>query len=76
MTPMGFSRKPSLKKIGSQTQMLMKNVTFSDQHGMELENVREIPGRIKLIFTAWQGSVLTILMGLLLFALITSFTFK
>lgn len=67
-------RRPSLKKIGSYNSM-SKSVSFSDQHGLELENVQEIPARAKNLLTAWQGAALTMILGLLLFTIFATLPF-
>jgi len=67
-------KRPSLKKIGSYSS-ISKNVSFSDQHGLELENVQEIPARAKHLMSVWQGAALTMIMGLVLFTIFATLPF-
>lgn len=64
-------RRPSLKKIGSYNS-IAKSVSFSDQHGLELENVQEIPARAKHLLSVWQGAALAVIIGLVFFMIFTT----
>mmetsp|Transcript_39797 Transcript_39797/g.55267 ORF Transcript_39797/g.55267 Transcript_39797/m.55267 type:complete len:105 (-) Transcript_39797:301-615(-) len=55
--PRPLTRKSSLKHIDSHS--LYKNVTFCDEQGGILEEIREIPPRTKAV-VAWKASLFAV----------------